>query len=281
MPPASEEEDAQLEASLKAGFWSQDAIIVHDNLILDGCRRWEACKRLKISPVIKHWDKEMGTPEEFILARAYARRNLTQAGKRELLDAYLRLRPQDSNRKIAAATHVDHKTVDAHRETLEGRGEIPHVEKLTDTAGRKQPAKKRKPEEESPPPPPEQMPTPPTPANAAQALKLERLTRAFAAHKSWRDLGQEAKMLAAKISTFAKQQPCAFVGVQEICGQLDGVFTHVWRSRPYAVCPFCQGQPETVAKCRTCHGHGWLPHDVFERQLPEYKIKPTTLKENA
>jgi hypothetical protein len=53
--------------------------------------------------------------------------------------------PSKSDRQIAKFIGVDHKTVGKIRREAEARGEIPHVEKRTDTKGRSQPAKKPKP----------------------------------------------------------------------------------------------------------------------------------------
>ncbi len=50
--------------------------------------------------------------------------------------------PEKSNRQIAEAVRVDHKTVASVRAKKEARGEIPHVETHTDTKGRKQQAHK-------------------------------------------------------------------------------------------------------------------------------------------
>jgi hypothetical protein len=70
------------------------------------------------------------------------RRHLTADQKRDLIAKVLKAKPEDSNRQIASAVKVDHKTVGAVRSEMEGRGEIPHVEKRADTKGRKQPASK-------------------------------------------------------------------------------------------------------------------------------------------
>ena len=55
---------------------------------------------------------------------------------RSLADA-LRETPERSDRQIAGAVGVDHKTVSKARAELVARGEIPHVEKRTDSIGRK------------------------------------------------------------------------------------------------------------------------------------------------
>lgn len=72
------------------------------------------------------------------------RRHLDQKQKRELIADELRDNPERSNRQIGDALGVDDKTVGKVRGELEGRGEIHHVEAVTDTKGRKQPAKRPK-----------------------------------------------------------------------------------------------------------------------------------------
>lgn len=67
------------------------------------------------------------------------RRHLTQEQRRELIRDQVRETPERSNRQIAGALGVDHKTVAPIRAELEGRGEIPHVSTTTDTLGRQQP----------------------------------------------------------------------------------------------------------------------------------------------
>lgn len=84
-------------------------------------------------------------PVGFVIAKNIRRRHLNQEQKRELLAKLLKFDPYKSNRQVAKAAGVDHKTVAAVRAEVEGRGEIPHVETITDTQGREQPAKKSPP----------------------------------------------------------------------------------------------------------------------------------------
>ncbi len=84
-------------------------------------------------------------PYEFVLSANVHRRHLTGEQKRELIAKVLKAQPGSSNRKIAALTKVDDKTVGAVREKLEARAEIPHVEKRQDSKGRQQPARKPEP----------------------------------------------------------------------------------------------------------------------------------------
>jgi ParB-like chromosome segregation protein Spo0J len=70
------------------------------------------------------------------------RRHLSPEQRREYIAKVLKDKPQQSNRQVAQQTKTDHKTVCDVRAELEGRGEIPHVEKRADTKGRVQPAHK-------------------------------------------------------------------------------------------------------------------------------------------
>jgi hypothetical protein len=70
------------------------------------------------------------------------RRHLTAEQRRERIEKALRANPERSDRSIAKEVGQDHKTIAAKREGMEARGEIPHVEKRTDTKGRQQPATK-------------------------------------------------------------------------------------------------------------------------------------------
>jgi hypothetical protein len=82
-------------------------------------------------------------PFEFAISANINRRHLG-AEQRGLIAKLLKAAPEKSNRQIAETAKADHKTVGAVRQDAEARGEIPHVEKHTDTRGRRQPTKKEK-----------------------------------------------------------------------------------------------------------------------------------------
>jgi hypothetical protein len=71
-----------------------------------------------------------------------ARRQLTRAQVRGLIGESLKADPQLSDREHARGGNVDHKTVAKVRGEMEGRGDIPHADTRTDSAGREQPASK-------------------------------------------------------------------------------------------------------------------------------------------
>jgi hypothetical protein len=72
------------------------------------------------------------------------RRHLTRDQRRELLTKSIKADPALSDRQHGRRTGTDHKTASKVRDQLAGRGEIPHVDQRTDTAGRRQPASKTK-----------------------------------------------------------------------------------------------------------------------------------------
>ena len=90
-----------------------------------------------VQPIIVNDD-----PYTYVLSKNMHRRHLTAEHKREIIAKMLKAQPSKSNRTIATQAKVSHVTVAAVRDKLEGRGQIDHVEKHTDTKGRKQPAQK-------------------------------------------------------------------------------------------------------------------------------------------
>jgi ParB-like chromosome segregation protein Spo0J len=146
LPPLSDEEFAALKADIKKEKGVLVPISVdEDNVIIDGHHRWRACKELGIDvPTRMHSPLDPAEKEDLALALNLNRRNLSQAQKRDVIAAVLRQHPKRSARQTAAAVGVDHKTVISVQKELEERGESPHVEKRTDSKGRKQPASKTK-----------------------------------------------------------------------------------------------------------------------------------------
>jgi hypothetical protein len=84
-----------------------------------------------------------GDPYEYVISANIHRRHLTAEQKREIIAKVIKAQPEKSDRQIAKQVKRDHKTVAAVRAKLEDVGSIPHVEKRTDTKGRKQPSRKK------------------------------------------------------------------------------------------------------------------------------------------
>jgi hypothetical protein len=78
-----------------------------------------------------------------VLSLNVHRRHLTPKQKRVLIAKLVKVKPESSDRTIAAQVKLDHKTVGKVRGELERRGEIPHVAGRTDSTGRRQAAHRR------------------------------------------------------------------------------------------------------------------------------------------
>jgi hypothetical protein len=89
------------------------------------------------------WE-DLSDPYALVLSANIHRRHLTAEQKRELIVKVIKAQPEKSNRQIARQVKDDHKKVGRVRADLEARGALPHVEKTTDTKGRKQPARKKR-----------------------------------------------------------------------------------------------------------------------------------------
>jgi hypothetical protein len=80
-------------------------------------------------------------PARFVTEQNILRRHLTRDQKSELIAKLLKANPAQSDRAVAKAVKVDHKTVAAERTELEAGGEIPQVETRTGADGKTYPAK--------------------------------------------------------------------------------------------------------------------------------------------
>lgn len=81
-------------------------------------------------------------PHSMVMSLNVHRRHLTAEQKRQAIADHLKAMPDASDRAIAKKVGVDNKTVAKVRDDLAAREEIPHVSERTDSAGRKQPARK-------------------------------------------------------------------------------------------------------------------------------------------
>jgi hypothetical protein len=85
---------------------------------------------------------DIADPYAYVASANLHRRHLTAEKKREVIAAWLKARPEMSDRAIAKTVKVDNKTVAAIRAAAEAREEIPHVNTRIDSRGRRQPAQK-------------------------------------------------------------------------------------------------------------------------------------------
>jgi len=119
----------------------QQPIVLYQDQIVDGVHRYQAC--LRAGRDLKFTDFK-GTDAEakaFVISANFHRRHLTAEQKRELIKLLVKTDPTKSDRQIALAAKVDHKTVGVVRADLEATGDIPQSESTTGADGK---ARKRK-----------------------------------------------------------------------------------------------------------------------------------------
>jgi hypothetical protein len=140
-------------------FWHSGD--VNDHWLIDGRNRLDALAELGILGLDEHgylaydisdnadtiWGSLIGYPVEgdpYAIAASYNlhRRHLNAEQKRDLIAKLLKAKPAASNLAVAKQVKADDKTVASVRTELEGRSEIPNVEKRKDSKGRQQPARR-------------------------------------------------------------------------------------------------------------------------------------------
>jgi len=151
MPDLSPDEFAQLKADIaERGVLVPVEYDEHGN-VLDGHHRLKACAEMGITA----WPRlvRIGWTEDQKRAHAralnLARRHLTQEQRRALIREQLKDTPTTSDRQIARALGVDHKTVSAQRDVLVDGGEIPHHDTVIGSDGVEQPRYKAAPRDEA------------------------------------------------------------------------------------------------------------------------------------
>jgi hypothetical protein len=124
--PLMEGEDfEQLKEDIRL-YGQREPIDLYENKILDGRNRYRACKDLGIEPTFRDWQGN-GSPRAFVVSMNLHRRHLTNEQRRTIIALLLKEDPWQSDRQIADAAKVDHKTVGKVREALITSGELPHL----------------------------------------------------------------------------------------------------------------------------------------------------------
>ena len=151
--PISAEDRAALMVSIERdgireplrGYWHKSESGKRVFRVLSGLNRLEIARELKLPTVpveaVEIDDKDR---EAFAIDENRARRQLSLPDKKRLAAWILENRPEMSDRELARQSGLSKNTAHTVREALERRGQIDHVEKRTDSKGRKQAASKPK-----------------------------------------------------------------------------------------------------------------------------------------
>ena len=141
-PKMSENGIKELAADIKA-HGLREAITAKGKEIWDGRHRLIACALADVKPQFVPPPKGV-TASQFIIGKNILRRHLTTNQRRDLAAKLLKMNPEKSDRAVAEQVKLSPPTVAKIRKEEEGRENILHVEKHTDSKGRKQPASKPK-----------------------------------------------------------------------------------------------------------------------------------------
>ena len=141
MPELTAEEYAELKADIAERGVMIPIEFDEQGNVLDGYHRLQICAELGIKDYPKVIRAGMTESEKLTHARKLniARRHLNAEQKRELIREQLRATPEQSDRQIAKALGVDHKTIGVQRNEMKERGEIPHLETSTGADGKEYP----------------------------------------------------------------------------------------------------------------------------------------------
>ena len=123
----------------------QQPIVLYQDQILDGVHRYQACLRAGREPKFTDFKGTDAEAKAFVISANFHRRHLTAEQRRELIKLLVKTDPTKSDRQIATAAKVDHKTVGAVRADLEATGDIPQSESTTGADGRTRKRKAGKP----------------------------------------------------------------------------------------------------------------------------------------
>ena len=116
-----------------------EPIVLFDGKILDGRNRYRACLAADVEPDVIDGDGWIDDPATYVISANIRRRHLNTEQRAEFLAKIIARTPEKSDRQLGKELGVDGKTVARARAKGEDVRSIPHVEKRTDTKGRKQP----------------------------------------------------------------------------------------------------------------------------------------------
>ena len=135
--PLSPEEFAALERSILDRGVEVPIIFDESGDVIDGHHRLKICKKHNITNYPSIVRSGLSGDEKRDLAQSLnmARRSLTREQRQEQIRNRLKRNPGQSDRLIAQALGVDHKTVGRIRASMVSGGEVPHVERKVGVNG--------------------------------------------------------------------------------------------------------------------------------------------------
>jgi hypothetical protein len=266
--PAAER---MLEGLKKHGILNDRRIVLHDGMVLDGWQFYQACIAANVKPETRNAPRGM-TPEEYVELANDTRRHETQETRAARASAR-RERVAEakaagkSNRQIADEERVAESTIRSDVEALRAQGAHvdPPMGQVTDTQGRKQPAKKGKPGESK-----AQMLARAMDADCDGELKdsLDNpvppgLRPAFQAAATFRGILSQLAEIKKAVNSLSGGRGGDFLHPQEITLALDNARRAIRFAMPFAICPVCSGNTKQRRSGCPCKEKGWLPEENY------------------
>lgn len=269
-PPMTPEEMASLVEDIKANGLAQP-IITHEESILDGRHRYQACLQAGVQP--RFTEFRGGDALAFVISANLNRRHLSVAQRAMVAAKIANMpahRPEDkcanlrtSQPEAAEAMGVSRRSVQTAVQIL---GESSKLAKeveagtITLNAARKQLS-----------PPPTRRTIPPAPAQVVDDTGWPVPTQLI---PLWNRAGEVQEMLTAlsrvkgtlRSAQEKKDVLFAEVSFSSALSQLDQAWTDIKTAKPFAVCPACQGQVSD--KCTLCCGRGLISEFRWNMCVP-------------
>lgn len=129
VPVASADERAALKASIGKFGVIYPAVYDRWGWLLDGRLRRQLAAELGVScPTVTLGALDPADRRQLALDLDLCRKQSSRKGRRLTAQVLLKRSPSTSNRQIARAVGVDHKTIGNYRQEMESAGEIPHLD---------------------------------------------------------------------------------------------------------------------------------------------------------
>lgn len=244
----------------------QHAIVIYEGKILDGRNRYRACNIARVEP--KYAKFPGGDPLKFVLSRNLHRRHLTDAQRAMVAAKIADLKPgevKSANWRITQPEAA--KTLDVPVRTVQRAKAVmvASPKKAAEVvAGTKSLAKAEKEIKEAAKP--KEKPSDKLPKDdrgvTLPANKVELWNRRG-------ELAELAEMVSKVRVAIGKAQDkddplFAHINHSSTIAALDQAYAAISGSKPYCVCPMCQG-----AGCRACRKTGLLGKFQFRTFVPK------------
>jgi ParB-like chromosome segregation protein Spo0J len=235
--PLTPEEFAALERSILDRGVEVAIVFDEDGNVLDGHHRLAICKKHGVTdyPTTVRAGLSEDEKRDFAQSLNMARRSLSRDQKQNQIRNRLKRNPQHSDRLIAQAMGVDHKTVGRIRAEMETGGEVPQVDRKIGLNGMQY-----------------KSPSKPKLADAEGGKVPQRLEKVFALrgeHASLANLVVDVKRRAGELA----DRSALYSQLEALRRHLTAAESIIKQTSPHVIHRLCKGEG-----CEACGGKGYL-----------------------